>query len=261
MRQVLDLFSLRGKVAVVSGGYDKFSRQIGLALAQAGATTYVTSRDRSRLGEMERMYAELGCTVVADYLDVGDADSIEKLKERVLRENGGQVDILVNNAGGRLMNAWEDGAQFAESMRVYAHGLYAMTRAFGDAMAARKAGSIINIGSIHGMVGPTESLYEGLDLPLPVPDYFFVKGGMINFTRFAAARYGKHNVRCNCVSPGGLRSERNSEAFAERYGKLTYLGRMANDTDLMGVIVFLASDASLYLTGVNIPVDGGYTAQ
>jgi len=258
---VLEMFTLHGKVAVVSGGVDKFSRQVGLALAQAGATTYITSRDPERLRSMEEDYLREGYRVTASYLDIGDEQSIEDLKTRVLSQSNGKVDILVNNAGGKFMLDWNDKEGFAKSMNVYAQGLYLMTRAFGDVMAQNGYGSIINIGSIHGMIGKDDSLYEGLGMASPVPDYFFLKGGMINFTRFVASHYGSSQVRCNCVSPGGLRSERNTEQFAERYGKRTFLGRMANDTDLMGTIVYLASDASLYVTGTNIPVDGGYTAK
>ena len=94
-----------------------------------------------------------------------------------------------------------------------------------------------------------------------IPEYFFLKGGMINFTRFAASYYGPHNVRCNCISPGGLASEGLPEAFIGRYGERTLLGRMANDTDLMGGIVFLASDESSFMTGAELVIDGGYTAR
>jgi NAD(P)-dependent dehydrogenase (short-subunit alcohol dehydrogenase family) len=128
-------------------------------------------------------------------------------------------------------------------------------------MAEQGSGSIINIGSIQGMVGPDGELYEGMDFHGFVPDYFFHKGGMVNFTRFVASYYGPRNVRCNCISPGGLASHRTPDRFAERYSGRTLLGRMASGTDLMGSIVFLASDASAYVTGVNLPVDGGYTAK
>ena len=93
------------------------------------------------------------------------------------------------------------------------------------------------------------------------PDYFFHKGGMINFTRFCASYFGRSNVRVNCVSPGGLLSEQHPAQFVQNYSERTQLGRLGNDEDLKGIIVFLASDASLYITGANIPVDGGYTAK
>lgn len=91
------------------------------------------------------------------------------------------------------------------------------------------------------------------------PDYFFHKGGLLNFTRFTASYYGPHGVRCNCVSAGGFFTGQHPD-FVARYAQRTLLGRMADSEDLQGVIVFLASDASRYITGANIPVDGGYTA-
>ncbi len=93
-----------------------------------------------------------------------------------------------------------------------------------------------------------------------VPDYFFHKGGMINFTRFTASYYGSKNVRCNCISPGGFQTD-HPDHFVKKYSDRTFLGRMASNEDLKGIIVFLASDASAYITGTNIPVDGGYTAK
>jgi len=261
---VLDMFSLKGKVAVVTGGAERFGRQCGLALAQAGAKTYVSSRSKARLSEIEESYRREGVEVRALQLDLEDERSIEAFYERIADENDGQVDVLVNNAGARLMANWDDADNFVRGLNIFGVGLYRITRLFGQAMMQRRSGSIINIGSIHGMIGTDASLYDGLvqDVYSPyAPDYYFVKGGMLNFTRIAASYYGPYNVRCNCVSPGGLRSDRNDEEFARRYAHRTFLGRMAGPGDLMGTIVYLASDASQYVTGVNIPVDGGYTAK
>ena len=126
-------------------------------------------------------------------------------------------------------------------------------------MAAHGGGSIINIGSIQGMVGPDLTLYEGIDWSAP-PDYFFHKGGLLQLTRYAAAKLGPRQVRVNCISPGGFFADQDAK-FVQRYNARTFLNRMASATDLKGVIVFLASDASAYITGANIPVDGGYTAK
>ncbi len=258
---VMEFFSLQGKVAVVTGGAEKVGRQCALALAQAGAKTYVSSRDPGKLANIEASYREEGCEVHALQLDLEDEHSVRAFHEQILGENQGQVDVLVNNAGRLLMTSWDDADNFARSLKIYAHGTYLITRAFGNAMAANKKGSIINIGSIHGMIGTDASLYEGLGLNGYAPDYYFIKGGMVNFTRITASYYGASNVRCNCVSPGGLRSERNTPEFIARYSDRTFLGRMAESTDFMGTILYLASDASQYVTGVNIPVDGGYTAK
>jgi NAD(P)-dependent dehydrogenase (short-subunit alcohol dehydrogenase family) len=172
----------------------------------------------------------------------------------------GAVDILVNNAVARPMKDWSDSVQaWSESMRINASGLFAITNTFGNHMAEKGGGSIINIGSIHGLIGPNFALYEGLGWGVP-PDYFFHKGGMIQLTRYVASVLGPRGVRCNVVSPGGFFNNQDPR-FVERYNRCTFLGRMANDSDLKGAIVFLASSASAYVTGANVVVDGGYVAK
>lgn len=261
---VIDFFSLQGKVAVVTGGSASYGKQIGIALSQAGAKTYVSSRRKDHLDEIEADYRRHGCEVQALQLDQDEESSIEEFKERILSEND-RVDILVNNALRRdgAMEDWDDKAGFVRSMQTNATGLYLVTLAFGEVMKAQRGGSIINIGSIQGVIGPDRSLYEGLGMGSGqiVADYYFHKGGMVNFTRCAASYYGPYHIRCNCVSPGGLLSDKVSDEFVRRYSDRTFLGRMADDTDLMGSIVFLASDASAYVTGINLLVDGGYTAK
>ena len=121
------------------------------------------------------------------------------------------------------------------------------------------AGSIVNLGSIPAMVGANFFLYEGTNIGT-IPDYFFHKGGMLNLTRYLAALWGPAGVRVNCVSPGGFYNN-HDPVFVKRYSQMTMLGRMANQTDLGGAIVFLLSEASSYITGANLPVDGGYTAK
>lgn len=259
---VLASFSLQGKVALVTGGAGQYGRQIVAALAEAGARTYIAARHIEALAALAVEHRGLGHDVRALPLDLGEESSILALRDALLKDSG-RIDILVNNAVLRPMRGYQDdAATFAESMRVNATGLFIITRAFGDVMAEQGSGSIINISSIHGMIGPDPTIYRGTELSeWPPPDYFFHKGGMINFTRFIASYYGPRGVRCNCVSPGGLQTDALPETFVRQYSERTFLGRMANSTDLKGVIVFLASDASLYITGVNIPVDGGYTAK
>ncbi len=259
---VLESFSLQGKVALVTGGAGLYGRQIVAALAEAGACTYIAARHVDALAALATEHRGPGQDVRALPLDLGEEGSILALRDALLKDSG-HVDILVNNAALRPMKRGyqDDAATFAESMRVNATGLFIITRAFGDVMAGQGSGSIINIGSIQGMIGPDPTIYRGTEMSGWYPDYFFHKGGMINYTRFVASYYGSRGVRCNCVSPGGFRTEAHPEAFVRQYSDRTFLGRMANSTDLQGVIVFLASDASLYITGANIPVDGGYTAK
>ena len=255
---VLDTFSLKGKVAVVTGGAGLYGRQIVAALAQAGATTFIAARDQSKL---EAVAAEERA-VTALVLDLDDDASIEALHRSVL-DRAGRCDVLINNAVTRSAIAgWDHHlADYDRSLRVNASALFKITSLFGKSMAAQKAGSIVNIGSMMGMVGIEMGNYAGTEMNAnPSPIYHYEKGGMINFTRWAASILGRDNVRVNCLSPGGLYSGQPAP-FVKNYSDRTQLGRMANETDLMGVIVFLASDASAYITGTNIPVDGGYTAK
>ena len=256
---ILDRFSLSGKTALVTGGAGLYGRQIVEALAEAGAKTYVASRNLANLEELAHALAEKGLTIHPRKLDQSSETSVENLLESLVEETR-RLDILVNNAVSRPMADWDSPvSEFEESMKTNATGIFLMTRAFGNHMAEQGGGSIINVGSIQGMVGPDYTLYEGLGWGTP-PDYFFHKGGMIQLTRFAAGKLGPRGVRVNTLSPGGFFNDQDP-VFVERYNARTFLGRMANGEDLKGVVVFLASDASEYLTGINIPVDGGYTAK
>ena len=258
---ILEMFSLDDKIALVTGGAGLYGRQIVAALADAGARTYVASRNLEALQEQAAEHQASGRDVRALWLDQGEEGSILALRDAILDESS-RIDVLVNNAVLRPMaKGYEDDAsKFGLSMRVNATGLFIITRAFGEVMSRQRSGSIINVGSIQGMIGPDPTIYRGTDMSGWYPDYFFHKGGIINFTRFVASRYGSSGVRCNCISPGGFQASQ-PEIFVRQYSERTFLGRMANSTDLMGIVVFLASDASQYITGTNIPVDGGYTAK
>ncbi len=257
--QDLNLFSLAGRTALVTGGAGLYGRQIVRALAQAGAKTVMASRDVAALRSYAESLKKEGFDILAYALDQADAGAVERLRDQLVADLGG-VDVLVNNAVARPMKEWSDPLDAWErSMAVNATGLFDMTRTFGEHMAQRGRGSIINVGSIQGMVGLDLTLYEGLGWSVP-PDYFFHKGGMVQLTRYAAAKLGPDGVRVNCISPGGFFNDQDP-AFVQRYNDRTFLGRLANEHDLRGVIIFLASDASAYITGANIPVDGGYTAK
>jgi len=239
-----------------------YGRQLIRGVAEAGAQSYIASRS---LNACEAVAEELrgdGLDVTALQYDQADEASVLALRDAIL-ERSGKCDVLVNNSVARPMkNGFEsDASTFAHSMAVNATGLFVITRAFGDAMAERESGSIINIGSIQGMIAPDPTIYRGTDMSGWSPDYFFHKGGMINFTRFVGSYYGLKSVRCNCLAPGGFLTENHPEPFVRQYSDKTFLGRLANDTDLVGAVVFLASDASVYITGTTIPVDGGYVAK
>jgi len=259
--KVLETFSLNGKTALVTGGAGLYGRQIVDALAEAGAKVFVAARSREALEEFAASRRESGLDVEALTYDQGNEKSILALRDELLSRVD-QLDILVNNAVLRSMKeGYQSSAEsFAQSMQVNATGLFIITRAFGDKMAEQKSGSIINIGSIQGVCGEDASLYVGTDMVHGSPDYYFHKGGVTNFSRFIASYYGASQVRCNCVIAGGFFNNQ-PEPFLSRYKERTFLGRMADDADLKGLMVYLASDASRYMTGANIALDGGYTAK
>ena len=257
---VLESFSLKGKVGLVTGGAGLYGWQVVQTLAEAGAKTFAADCDIEKQEDVAKRLRADGLDVTAVQYDQSDEESIQAMLREIVAQAGG-VDILVNNAVLRPMKeGWSSPAKdFARSMEVNATGIFMMTRTFGNHMAERGKGSIINISSIQGMIGPDYTLYEGLDMPVP-PDYYFHKGGAIQLTRHAASTLGPKGVRVNAISPGGLLGGQGEE-FIKRYSARTFLGRMANQEDLKGAIVFLASDASAYITGANIPVDAGYTAK
>ncbi len=252
-------FSLQGKVVVQFGGTGLLGRALADALGAAGATLVIASRNRAAI--------EAGLTAGrrqhAEQVDITHEASVAALRDRVVAAHG-RIDGLVFNAVSRPMrNERDTVAAWEESMRVNATGLFLTLRTFADAMAAQPAGgSIVNIASIQGMVGANPWLYEGTAMGT-VPDYFFHKGGMLNLTRHYASLYGPKKVRVNVVSPGGIYNPEKPQAapFLERYGQMTMLGRMAEAREIGGAVVFLLSDAASYVTGVNLPVDGGYTAK
>jgi len=257
---IIDTFSLKDKVAMVTGGAGLYGRQIVQALAEAGARTYIASRNLEALEKLAAEHRALGHDVRALRLDQADEPSIFAVRDAIVKESG-HLHVLVNNAVARPVTKgyFDDAALIDESMRVNGTGLILITRAMGEVLA--DSGSIINIGSMMGLVGLEPLNYRGTDMGGWSPDYFFHKGGMVNLTRFLASYYGPRGIRVNCVHPGGIRSPSQPEAFVKNYSERTCLGRLANGTDLMGIIVLLASDASAYITGANIPVDGGYTAK
>ncbi len=255
-------FSLAGKVVIQFGGTGLLGRALVSALGAAGATLVVASRNRASLESLARSESAAGRTVQVDEVDIGAEASLHALRDRVLAQHG-RVDGIVFNAVSRPMKAFDDDlAAWKSSMETNATGFFATVRVFGDAMAEKKSGSIVNIASQMGTIGVNPWLYEGTSMTA-APDYFFHKGGMINLTRYLASHYGQQNVRVNVVSPGGIYNPEKPQApaFLERYGKMTMLGRMAGAVEIGGAVVFLLSDASTYVTGANLAVDGGYTAK
>lgn len=254
--------SLTGKVVIQFGGTGLLGRALVKSLASAGAILVVASRNRAALQSLADAESAAGRKVFIEETDIGSEASLASLRDRVLAKHG-RVDGIVFNAVSRPMRTMDDDLKiWRESMETNATGFFATCRVFGDTMAKQCGGSIVNIASIYGMVGSNLSLYEGTTMTT-APDYFFHKGGMINLTRYLASHYGAQKVRVNVVSPGGIYNPETPQAaeFINRYNKITMLGRMCDAAEIGGAVIFLLSDSASYVTGANIPVDGGHTAK
>lgn len=248
---------LSNRVIVQFGGSGLLGPALTEALLAAGAATVVASREPGTLPPPAD-----GTRFEAEHVDLGSEESLRALRDRVMARHG-RLDGVVFNAKSAPMRAFDDPLDtFRESMATNATGFFAAMRVFGDEMAARGGGSMVAIASMQGMIGLNPWLYEGTPMGA-APDYFFHKGGMINLVRYLASHYGSRRVRVNAVSPGGIYNPRRPQhpAFLERYAKATMLGRMADAAEIGGAVVFLLSDAASYITGANLPVDGGYTAK
>lgn len=255
----LELFRLDAKVAVVTGGSGILGASITRALAEAGATVVVASRNAERCNRFAEKLRAQGLRVEGERLDLGSESSIRSLQRLVLKRHE-RLDILFNNAvaraGGDLdhMTAQE----WHASMKVNSTGLFLACQIFSEPMRAQRAGSIVNVASIYGVVGPTFSIYQGTPLTNPV-NYAFAKGGVVNLTRYLASFLGPYGIRVNCLSPGGIETDDTPPEFKKNYVRNVILGRMGEGDDIKGPALFLASDASRYITGQNILVDGGWT--
>jgi NAD(P)-dependent dehydrogenase (short-subunit alcohol dehydrogenase family) len=259
-RKTPDLFRLDGKVALVTGGAGIYGAHVVRALAESGAHVVAASRDLRKCEDLADALRAERLSVDAGELDLTSEASICALRNELISRHG-RLDVLVNNAVGRAGGDLRHttAAEWEQTMKVNSTGLFLSCQLFSEPMQRNRSGSIVNIASIYGMVGPDFSIYEGTKLTNPV-NYAFAKGGMINLTRYLASFLAPCNVRVNCLSPGGFRTQDTPEEFVPNYVRRTPMGRMAEPDDIKGPVVFLASEASRYVTGQNLAVDGGWTA-
>jgi NAD(P)-dependent dehydrogenase (short-subunit alcohol dehydrogenase family) len=231
--------ALSGRLAVVTGALGNLGPVWTAALAGAGAT--VVGLD---------VHEEDGVLPA----DVTDRAALE----RVLAETGTPA-VLVNNAGIDAPPGADTG-DFSRTLEVNVTGLYNATEVFGAAMCAADGGSIVNIGSLYASVAPIPAFYDHIDPPFTKPAaYGASKAAVVNLTRHFARLWGPYGVRVNALSPGGVLGGQDAE-FVRKYSERVPLGRMAEPSDLVGALLFLASDASAYVTGQELRVDGGFTA-
>ncbi len=266
----MELFSLDNKIAIVTGALGLIGQKHCEALTAAGATVIVADIDTTAAAAFA---LQLGTKHLGIGLDVTDKESIVQLRDTVL-EKYGSIDILVNNAGindkfeepamAKELSAFENYPleAFQQSINVNIVGVFLCSQILGQVMAERGKGSIINVASTYGVVGPDQSIYRdenGQQTFYKSAAYPVTKGAVVNFTRFLAAYWGNKGVRVNTLSPGGVENNQDI-SFINNYSAKTLLGRMAKADDYQGALIFLASDASSYMTGANLIVDGGWTA-
>lgn len=253
---IKDLFNLKGKIILVTGGTGKYGRCITEGLAEADATVITASRDLKKCEKLAADFRQTGLNVHAGQVDQADHKSIMKLKQEI-KDNYGRLNLFVNNVVNRPMKTYTSSLQqWEESMRINATGMFDITREMADLIDESGGGSIVNICSMMGMFGPDLPNYDGTDIGTPPPDYFFHKGGMLTLTRYLARVLSDQKIRVNSISPGGIFADQ-PKRFLENYNKKVPLGRLANNDDIKGAVVFLASEASSYITGENILMDGG----
>lgn len=265
----MELFSLKNKTAIVTGALGLIGKEHCRALSEAGANIVAADLDEKKCREFADT---LQTESIGVEIDVTNPDSIKNLRDKVINKLH-HIDILVNNAAINDMfenpKAASEQSKFEnyplelwqKSVDVNLTGVFLCSQILGSEMAKQKSGSIISIASTYGITAPDQSLYKkenGTQSFYKPPAYSATKGAIIMFTKYLAAYWGKDGVRVNTLTPGGVENNQD-EFFIQKYSAKTPLGRMAKPTDYKGALIFLASDASNYMTGANLVVDGGWT--
>jgi gluconate 5-dehydrogenase len=265
---IQELFNLTGQVAVVTGGARNLGFDMATALAEAGADVAICSRTLDSAQKSAKSLAQdTGRRAIGYACDVREEQQVEKFITDVLADFG-KIDILVNNSGN-VFQCTEDNhlienrplEGWLETVNTNMTGSFLMAKhVVAKAMKPAKQGTIVMIGSVAGMGGKDRRHYTDTGFVGCPIDYEAAKGGVINMTRDLACQLAAYNIRVNCISPGGF--ERGQpQKFIEQYNLSVPMKRMGQDgKEMKGAVVFLASQASSYVTGINLPVDGGLTA-
>lgn len=264
-------FDLTGKVAVVTGGAGILGRRFCRGLAEHGAQVVIVDINEEHATRLAADIARRsGRHALPITCDLRDPAEVRRMVDAVVAKYG-RIDVLHSNAAGKSSDPaaffapFEEYslAQWREIMAIDLDAMFLVAQAVGKHMVARKSGSVIHTASIYGVVAPDQRIYEGSEYegrPINTPAvYAAAKAGVLGLTRYLAAYWAPHGIRVNALTPGGVESGQN-ETFQQRYSQRVPLGRMARPSEMIGALVWLASDASSYVTGQNIVVDGGLTA-
>lgn len=257
MAEYDSLFRLNGKTVMLTGGYGLIGSAMAKALAEYGATVYIADINDGKASGIS------DSSIKFVPMDITDEAGVESAVHEI-HTCSGRIDILINSAYPRTpdwglkfdripLDSWK------KNLNDHLGGYFTTCQKVAERMKLDGGGSIINIGSIYGVVAPDFSIYEGTEMTMPAA-YSAIKGGIIALTRYIATCYGPYHVRANVISPGGI-FDHQPESFVAHYVARTPLGRMGTPKDIAGTAVYLASDASSYITGQNIIVDGGWTAK
>jgi gluconate 5-dehydrogenase len=261
---MMDLFDLTDHVAVVTGAPGQLGQAIAETVAELGAHVVVVSRTKSKCDALADRLSEEYQRSISVPANVTNPDEVEALAELVSREFG-RLDILINNAYSGETTNFEDLSvqEFNQGIHSALTSIFLTTRETLP-MLREGGSSIVNIASIYGVVAPNHSIYGETGLENPA-HYGAAKAGVIQFSRWLATRYATDGIRANALTPGGIYNpelksvEEYQETFVPNYEGLTPLGRMGRPEDLKGAIAFLTTDASSWVTGQNMIVDGGWT--
>ena len=258
------MFSLKEKTVIITGGAGLIGSAFTRECVKYCANVVVVDVDEERgFTLVEKVNKETkNSNVIFQRCDIANLEDIQNLINTTLKKFKG-IDALVNNAYPRNENygrKFEDVSfdDFCDNVNMHLGGYFLITKEVVKVMMKQTYGNIINITSMYGFVAPRFDIYEGTDMTTPV-EYAAIKGGLINITRYLASYLGKYNIRVNAISPGGILNNQ-PESFVKKYSEKVVLEkRMTNTDDLTGVLIFLLSDASKYITGQNIVVDGGWS--
>ncbi len=273
--KIQEKFNLTGRVAVVTGGAGLLGAEFCRTLVEAGASVAVVDLNASSSQATAGTLTKNGYKALAVPTDITQPESVHAMVREVLSAFG-RLDILVNSAAldpkfdpdamkkGMAPGAFEDYPldQWNAALNVNLTGMFLVTQACVKPMLAqKKKGSIINICSTYGLNGPDQRIYirDGERVAFKPVYYTVTKAGVLGFTKYLAAYYAGTDIRVNALTPGGVFNN-HEEYFVKNYSAKTILGRMANRDEMNGALLFLASDASSYMTGNNVVVDGGWTA-